>query len=100
MILSCRSVEELHCKMSSPPSTADKWQVQILARALKKYKIILVSDGIDQALSEKLFLIHAVSIEEAVKKAFSIKGTGASVTVMPEGPVTIPVVNDEIRCLG
>ena len=69
MILSCRSVEELHCKMSSPPSTADKWQVQILARALKKYKIILVSDGIDQALSEKLFLIHAVSIEEAVKKA-------------------------------
>lgn len=100
LILSCRSVEELHCKMSSPPSTADKWQVQILARALKKYKIILVSDGIDQALSEKLFLIHAVSIEEAVKKAFSIKGTGASVTVMPEGPVTIPVVNDEIRCLG
>lgn len=92
LLMSCKSVKELYEKMSVSPSMIDKWQVQILARTLIRNKVILVSEGISKELAESLFFLHAENMEAAVDMAFKIKGEGASVSVMPEGPVIIPVV--------
>lgn len=94
LILSCQTVDELYDQMSVSPSMIDKWQVQVLAKALKKQKIILISEGISKELAEKLFFIHADSLDDALEKAIELKGTEASISVMPDGPVIIPVVKE------
>lgn len=91
LIQSCKSVEELHEKMSVSPSMIDKWQAQILARTLIKNQVILVSRGIDQETAERMFMTYAKSMEEALEIAFRRMGKEASVSIMPEGPVVIPV---------
>lgn len=93
LLLSCSSVEELDRKMSKPPNGIDKWQVQILARALRKSTVILVNETMSKEEVERLFLVHAASVEEALEAAFRLKGRDASISVMPEGPVVIPVVD-------
>ena len=90
LILSCGTVGALYDKMSMSPSQADKWQVQVLARVLARNRVILVSEGIERELAERMFFTHAKTIGEAVEIAFSMAGRGASVSVMPEGPVIIP----------
>ena len=89
-LLSSASVEDLYAKMFAPPSEIDKWQAQVLARALVNHPIILVSEGIDKELAERMFFKHAASLDEALEMALAIKGRNASVSVMPEGPVVIP----------
>jgi nickel-dependent lactate racemase len=92
MIQSCRSAEELNDRMSAPPGEIDKWQVQILARALMKCTIILINDTLTRQEVESLFLVYAADLDEALKIALGIKGENASISVIPEGPVVIPVV--------
>ena len=90
LIQSCASVEELNEKMSLPPCDIDKWQVQVLARALIDHTIILVSGGIERELAEQLFFGYAATLDEALVRALSLIGEGASISVLPEGPVIIP----------
>ena len=90
LILSCGSIRELHERMSVSPSQVDKWQVQVLARVLANQKVILVSEGIERELAERMFFKYAETIDEAMRIAFSIVGRDASISVMPEGPVIIP----------
>lgn len=91
LIQSCSSIEELNRKMSAQPSEIDKWQVQILARALKKCTIILINDTMKKDEVESMFLMYAKNMEEAIETALRLKGENASISVMPEGPVVIPV---------
>ncbi len=92
MIMSCSNVEELYQRMSMPPSEIDKWQVQMLARAMIDHTIILVNDTIDKELAKKMFFVPATDIHQAVEMAFEIQGKDASVSIMPEGPVMIPIL--------
>ncbi|WP_041721055.1 nickel-dependent lactate racemase [Alkaliphilus metalliredigens] len=63
----------------------DQWESQILARILIKHKVILVSDQCDPKLIGEMHMLHAQNLEEAMKMAFEIKGSNASVTVIPDG---------------
>jgi len=90
LIQSCKTVEALNEKMSQPPCDIDKWQVQVLARALIDHTIILVSEGIERELAEEMFFIYAANLDEALDKAFSLTGKDATISVLPEGPVIIP----------
>ncbi|MCL1854249.1 MAG: nickel-dependent lactate racemase [Clostridia bacterium] len=90
LILSCGTVRELCEKTSVSPSEVDKWQVQVPARGLARHKVILVSEGIERDLAERMFFTHAKTIGEAMDIAFLMAGNGASISVMPEGPVIIP----------
>lgn len=96
LILSCSSTEELYEKMSVAPSMIDKWQVQVLAKAMKKQTVILVSEGISKELTERMFFVYAKSLEEAMEKALELKGKDATISIMPEGPVMIPVVREMV----
>ena len=90
LLLSCADREELIKKMSVSPSEIDKWQVQVLAKAMANHQIILVSEGIGRELAERMFFLYADSIGEAMDMALRIAGKDASVSVLPEGPVIIP----------
>jgi len=89
-LLSCSSVDEFFQEMSTGPSATDKWQAQVLAKALIDHTIILVSEGIDADLAERMFFISAQSLDEALDKAFALTGKDSSISVLPEGPVIIP----------
>lgn len=63
----------------------DQWEFQILARILKKHTVILVSDLCDPEMIKKMHMQHAYTFEEALKRAFEIKGSDADITVIPDG---------------
>ena len=90
LILSCSTVDELCEKTSLPSSETDKWQVQILARILARNRVILVSEGIDRELAERMFFTYAATLDEAMGIALSAVKRDASICVIPDGPVIIP----------
>ncbi len=63
----------------------DQWESQILARILIKHKVILVTDQCDPKMITDMHMIHAYNLEEALEKAFELKGRDASITVIPDG---------------
>ena len=63
----------------------DQWESQILARVLIKHKVILVTDQCDPQLVRHMKMIHAYTLDEALKMAYEIKGQNATVTVVPDG---------------
>ena len=63
----------------------DQWEFQILARILKKHTVILVSDLCDPVMIKKMHMQHAYTFEEALKRAFELKGSDADITVIPDG---------------
>ncbi|MDR2095656.1 MAG: nickel-dependent lactate racemase [Treponema sp.] len=63
----------------------DQWQSQIFARVLKHAALIYMSDAPDEMVRD-LHMTPAHSIEEAVKTAERMLGTGsASITAIPDG---------------
>lgn len=63
----------------------DQWEFQILARMLDKYTIILVTDMCNPQMIENMHMEHAYTFEEALKRAYALKGNGARVAVIPDG---------------
>lgn len=66
-------------------TVADQWEAQILARILLKCTVIVVTDLCDPDMIQRMHMLHAYSIEEALKKAESITGTDSKITVIPDG---------------
>lgn len=67
----------------------EMWCAQIYAKILKKHKVILVSDFLNKKTVESVNLIHAKTGDEAMEKAFKIKGEKAQVVVIPDGVCTL-----------
>ncbi|KAB3526345.1 nickel-dependent lactate racemase [Alkaliphilus serpentinus] len=72
-------------KIPMEKTIPDQWESQILARLLIKHKVILVTDQCDSKMVTDMHMLHAYTLEEAMKMAFEIKGKDASVTVIPDG---------------
>ncbi len=63
----------------------DQWQSQIMLRILMRARVIYVSE-MDDATVEKMHMIPAHSIDEAIKKAKEILGkTDVTITAIPDG---------------
>ncbi|MCK4981340.1 MAG: nickel-dependent lactate racemase [Victivallaceae bacterium] len=67
----------------------DQWEFQILARILKRCKVILVTDMCDPEMIKAMHMEHAFSINEAIETAFKIKGKNAKIAVIPDGVAVI-----------
>ncbi|SCY97067.1 nickel-dependent lactate racemase [Alkaliphilus peptidifermentans] len=67
----------------------DQWESQILARILIKHKVILVTDECDPKLVTDMHMLHAYTLDEALKMAYEMKGKDASITVIPDGVAVI-----------
>ena len=63
----------------------EQWTSQILARILVHHKVILVSDLVDPKLVLGLHMELASTVDEALEKAFALKGKNAKVAVIPDG---------------
>ena len=72
-------------KVPQDETKPDQWEYQILARILTKHKVIVVSTDCDHELLESMHLGTASTLDEALRKAFSLVGANASVAVIPDG---------------
>lgn len=72
----------------------DQWELEMLARARKRAEIYLFSDCLnrcDYNIPEGT-LIKIDSIERAIRSGLDKFGPNATISVIPEGPYTIPVL--------
>lgn len=66
-------------------TSPDQWEAQILARILDKFTVILVSDMCDPQMIRGMHMEHASNFEDALRRAFALKGEKATVSVIPDG---------------
>lgn len=92
LVKGAEDVDEILERIKENEPIYDQWQAQILARILKKSKVILVSDFISEKVARDLLLQRAKNIEEALELAYTILGKrDVKTIIIPEGPYVIPV---------
>jgi nickel-dependent lactate racemase len=91
---------EMHRMVNSPQDVLDgisdehpsgvQWQNQILANIQCKNDIYVVSE-MDQTIIRDMMMTPFPTLEEALEDAFHRLGEEASIAVIPEGPLVIPL---------
>ena len=72
----------------------DQWEIQILARILSNYTVIMVTNMCDPNMIKSMHMKHAYNFDEALELAYNIKGKDAEIVVIPNG-VGIVVENQD-----
>ena len=88
MVTEAQSPQKLLEEVSLIPrdkTKPDQWEAQILCRILSKHKIIIVTDMCDENLILGMHMEHAKTFDEALARAFEIKGENATVSLIPDG---------------
>ncbi len=88
-----REILDRLAKVPPEDTTPDQWEFQILSRILDKHTVIFVTDMCDPKMIEDCHMIHAYTVEDAIKQALKLKGNNAKITVIPDG-VSVIVEND------
>lgn len=70
----------------------DQWQLEMLAKVLRKARVKYVSDGLPPEALSGLYVEPAASVESAVAASLREYGPDARVAVVPEGPYVIPAL--------
>ena len=84
----CESPEALLAQIRAIPmdkTKPDQWQYQILARVMSKHHVIFVSEPKEQKTLEDMKIEYAPTVNEALARAFAIKGKDAHLVVIPNG---------------
>lgn len=84
----CNTVQELYEEIQTrtqDETEPDQWEVQILVRILRNYRMILVCDEAFRKTAKEMKLETADTLEEAFKRAKKIKGETAHTVVIPDG---------------
>lgn len=63
----------------------DQWEMQILARILDQFTVIVVTTDCAPQMLIDMHLQQADTFDEALKRAFQLKGEHASIAVVPDG---------------
>jgi nickel-dependent lactate racemase len=74
---------------TSPGFVIDQWQLQLLAKVLKKAQVLLVSTGVKASDIAPLDISVFADVESALNAAISKHGKSARVAVIPEGPYVL-----------
>lgn len=77
-------IEAMLAQIPPKDTIPEQWVAQIYARIMKKHRLILVS-GLDHEAVLKAGMIPADTPDEALAMAYRIKGSDASVVVIPNG---------------
>ena len=70
----------------------DQWQVQVQAQIQAKADVYVYSDGLSDEQIRGALLQPSASIEATLAELMDRYGPEASICVLPEGPMTVPVV--------
>ena len=84
----CETIQGLYSSIMATPwneTIPDQWETQILARILKKHKVIFVAPKEREQLLREMKMEYAASLDEAISVAVDECGKDASVTVIPNG---------------
>ena len=90
LVRGTRRPEEIIARIRELEPIYDQWQAQILARVLRRARVIVVTEGLDERTLSGLQLEHAKTLEEALEIAYGYVGRGARIAAIPEGPYLIP----------
>ena len=88
MVTEAQSPQQLLEEFSLIPrneTKPDQWEAQILCRILSKYKVIMVTDMCAPEMIIGMHMEHAKIFDEALSRAFEIKGKNATVSLIPDG---------------
>ena len=98
-ILSSQPDPELLLKMINKPghNRHDQWQVQIQAQIQRKAKIFLKTEGLSNMEVKAAHLTPIDNIEATIYEQLRRIGNNASLCVLPEGPQTIPYLDQARR---
>jgi nickel-dependent lactate racemase len=77
------------------PLEADRWQAQVLARVLERARVWLYAEGLRDVALPAAWLRQVPDLGAAVADALAEAGPGASLAVLPQGPLTVPTVPEE-----
>lgn len=78
-------------KVKRNETIPDQWELQILARILTNYKVIMVTDMCDKKIIKDMHMEQADSFEEALAMALKIMGSTARVALIEDGVSSIVV---------
>ncbi len=67
----------------------DQWQLEEMAKVRRKAKIKVVSDGLPAATLDRLFVLSAPSVEQAVADSLAEYSPAATIAVIPKGPYVL-----------
>lgn len=67
-----------------------QWEAQVLAKVLERFRVIVVSRGVDSKTVESMHMKHAKTLKEGLEIALSLNPRG-KITLMPDGPSAIPL---------
>jgi nickel-dependent lactate racemase len=67
----------------------DQWEVQVLARILSKFKVIMVSSPEQEKTITDMHMQYAPTLEKAIEQAEKTCGTEAKFSVIPNGVAVI-----------
>lgn len=67
----------------------NQWQLEELAKALKKGRVKVVSNGLPPEEFRKFYVETAPSVEQAVAEAIEEYGPETTIAVMPDGPYVL-----------
>ena len=70
----------------------DQWQLEELAKILRKARVVAVTDSLPPETLKKLFVETASTVEEAVADCLARYGSDATIAVVPKGPYVIAEV--------
>ena len=89
---STNSPQEVLDSISDEHPTGVQWQNQILANIQCKNDIYVVSE-MDETIIRDMMMTPFSAFENALNDAFHRLGNNASIAVIPEGPLVIPLVS-------
>jgi nickel-dependent lactate racemase len=76
-------------------SEQDQWQVQIQAQVQLRAEVHVYSDGLTDSQIEQALLLPCRNIEQTVAQLQARYGPEARICAIPEGPQTIPYLQEE-----
>ncbi len=92
LVLGAASVDELVATIDQGETRPDQWQVQVLARVLRRARVALHCEGLSDDEVRAAHLEPVRDIGARVAQELAELGPGARCAVLPEGPATIPYV--------
>jgi nickel-dependent lactate racemase len=83
--------QEVLNQVKTDEPVEDQDNIQILARILSKYKVMIVTDGVDPETVRAMKMEYAKSVEDALRSCGVPAREELRVVIIPGGPYVLPV---------
>ena len=97
LILKTRDLEQFVQDIFNPANfVIDQWQLEELAKAVRKAEIYCYTDGIPDNQLENLFVRPLATLKEGIEFVLSKYGSDAKIAAIPDGPYVLATVEKDV----